>query len=166
MYGKGGAADTFCPSFDKAHVAALLQSRRELIRLEHTIGPMKRVIDLLLEDRSVFKDPAFFRDVDDSANAILIDVKTCRDMIDEISEGFQHHHDRRMNDVLYLLTLVTTCVLPMQLLAGIFGMNFTSETAPFGLQDPILRWEWGYVFFWALSLALCMIMSMLFKFII
>ena len=154
------------PNFDKTHVAALLQSKRELTRLEHTIEPMKKVIDLLLEDRSVFKDPAFFRDVDDSVNAILIDVKTCKDMIDEISDGFQHHHDRRMNDVLYLLTLVTTCVLPMQLLAGIFGMNFTSETAPLGIQDPILRWEWGYAFFWAASLILCVIMSMSFKFII
>eukprot|EP00946_MAST-07B_sp_MAST-7B-sp1_P003067 g3067.t1 len=153
-------------NFDKAHVAALLQVRRELTRLEHTLHPMKKVIDLLLEDRTAFEDPTFFRDVDDAASAILIELTGCREMVDEISEGFQRHHDRRMNDVLYLLTLVTTCIVPVQLLTGVFGMNFASETAPLGMQDPILRWEWGYVFFWLLSLASMAAMSILFKYLL
>jgi hypothetical protein len=153
-------------NFEKAHVTALLQIRRELTRLEHTLHPMKKVIDCLLEDRSAFKDPTFFRDIDDEANAILIELKSCRGMVDEISEGFQRHHDRRMNDVLYLLTLVTTCIVPIQLLTGVFGMNFASETEPLGMQDPLLRWEWGYVFFWVLSLASMVVMSMLFKYLL
>ena len=57
-------------------------------------------------------------------------------MVDEISEGFQRHHDRRMNDVLYLLTLVTTRIVPVQLLTGVFGMNFARKPHA-GMQDPI-----------------------------
>ena len=144
----------------------MLQVRRELTRLEHTLHPMKKVIDLLLEDRTAFKDPTFFRDIDDAANAILIELKSCRDMVDEISEGFQRHHDRRMNDVLYLLTLVTTCIMPVQLLTGVFGMNFASGTEPLGLQDPLLRWEYGYVFFWLLSLVSMAAMSISFKYLL
>ena len=64
-----------------------------------------------------------------------------------------------MNDVLYLLTLVTA--LADQLLTA--GMNFASETAPLGMQD--LRWEWGYVF-WLLSLASMAAMSILFKYLL
>ena len=60
--------------------------------------------------------------------------------------------DRRMNDILYVLTMVTTVIVPMQTLTGIYGMNFVdSENNP---TMPELTWKWGYTYFWVLSITL------------
>ena len=54
-----------------------------------------------------------------------------------------------MNDTLYFLTLVTTCIIPMQTLTGLYGMNFVK---PDGTPNmPELTWEHGYEGFWVMS---------------
>ena len=51
------------------------------------------------------------------------------------------HQDQRMNDTLYFLTLVTTAIIPMQVLTGLYGMNFVdSEGSP---TMPELTWKYG-----------------------
>ena len=82
---------------------------------------------------------------------ILFEIDTGTELAIELNESFIHYHDRRMNDVLYILTIVTTCVIPTQLFTGVFGMNFASNKNEYGLQDPILRMENGYWFFWLFS---------------
>lgn len=48
-----------------------------------------------------------------------------------------------MNSTLYTLTAATISIMPMQLLTGIWGMNFDNM--------PELRWEYGYLMFWMLA---------------
>jgi len=46
-----------------------------------------------------------------------------------------------MNEILYILTFTTICILPMQTMTGLFGMNFVdAEGLPL---DPMLTWKNG-----------------------
>ena len=83
----------------------------------------------------------------------LLRVRT-RDVIEHI-ERVMHHVRRleqsaesaiqihfsaqgqRTNDVMRLLTVLTAVFLPLNLMAGIFGMNFDNM--------PLLHWHWGFV---------------------
>lgn len=59
----------------------------------------------------------------------------------------------RQQDVLYILTLTTVCIMPLQFLSGLFGMNFVNDDGSPG--DPLLRYGWkGYAFFWFLGISL------------
>lgn len=49
-------------------------------------------------------------------------------------------------DVLYVLTFVTILLAPLQILTGLYGMNFD--------YIPELHWENGYAYFWSLALSL------------
>ena len=49
----------------------------------------------------------------------------------------------RTNDVMKVLTVVTTVFTPLTFIAGVYGMNFEPEAGP--LSMPELRWRWGYV---------------------
>lgn len=86
--------------------------------------------------------------------ATLIDST---DQMDKEAESYLHtctsienfyasFQDSRMNKTLFTLTTATICLLPLQCLSGIWGMNFT--------EMPELEWEYGYVMFWCIALSL------------
>lgn len=50
----------------------------------------------------------------------------------------------RLNDIMKVLTLVSTVFIPMTFIAGVYGMNFA--------HMPELAWPWGYAFAWSLML--------------
>ncbi|CAE7409329.1 corA [Symbiodinium natans] len=54
----------------------------------------------------------------------------------------------RLNNILFVLTLVTTIFCPAQFLCGVYGMNFVDEAGRPAI--PELLWTNGYLYFWLL----------------
>ena len=54
----------------------------------------------------------------------------------QVRELFQAELDIRQNRIMKILTIVTTVFLPLSLVAGWYGMNFTGM--------PELEWDYGY----------------------
>jgi magnesium transporter len=48
----------------------------------------------------------------------------------------------RMNEVVKTLTLISTVMLPLTFIAGVYGMNFKGEKSD--LNMPELEWYYGY----------------------
>ena len=59
-----------------------------------------------------------------------------REYASQISSEYQAQVDITQNRVMKLLTIVTTIFLPLSLIAGWYGMNFTNM--------PELHWALGY----------------------
>ena len=57
----------------------------------------------------------------------------------------------KQNQVLFTLTFVTIVIAPLQLLTGVYGMNFAII--------PELEWEYGYIYFWSLSIFLMTVVA-------
>ena len=49
----------------------------------------------------------------------------------------------KMNEVMKVLTVISTIFIPLTFLAGIYGMNFDPDSSPTNM--PELRWPWGYL---------------------
>jgi magnesium transporter len=47
-----------------------------------------------------------------------------------------------MNEVMKLLTVISSVFIPLTFIAGVYGMNFNTEKSPFNM--PELEWYWGY----------------------
>jgi magnesium transporter len=47
-----------------------------------------------------------------------------------------------MNEVMKVLTIITTIFVPPTLIAGIYGMNFRGDLSPYNM--PELKWYYGY----------------------
>ena len=67
----------------------------------------------------------------------------------QIRELFQAEIDIRQNRIMKILTLVTTIFLPLTLVAGWYGMNFSNM--------PELSWKYGYPAVIVISLVIVMI---------
>lgn len=63
-----------------------------------------------------------------------------------IENFYASFQDSRMNKTLFTLTTATICLLPLQCLTGIWGMNFS--------EMPELEWKHGYLMFWCIALSL------------
>ncbi|GBF51983.1 magnesium and cobalt transport protein [Leptospira ryugenii] len=113
--------------------------RGYLQNLKKGINQNKEVLeDVEKIKSSFFSDDAdaFFRDVRDHSIRILELVDS---NIESISSALEAHlaiSTRKTNEIMKILTLMTAIMLPMSLIAGIFGMNFSNI--------PSLDWEYGY----------------------
>ena len=74
------------------------------------------------------------------------DMEIMREYAMEICEIYQSQISIRQNDIMKVLTIVTTIFLPLSLLAGWYGMNFT--------YMPELSWKYGYPMVICLSIGI------------
>ena len=57
----------------------------------------------------------------------------------------------RMNDVMKVLTVMSTLFIPLSFVVGLYGMNFNTESAT---NMPELGWRFGYLYVWGLMLCI------------
>jgi magnesium transporter len=62
--------------------------------------------------------------------------------VTSLLEAHLSMQSNRLNEVMKRLTIMSTIMLPLSVIAGIYGMNFE--------HMPELKWVWGYPFALAL----------------
>lgn len=73
----------------------------------------------------------------------------------QVQEVYQSEIGIRQNDVMKMLTIVTTIFLPLSLIAGWYGMNFS--------HMPELSWKYSYPAVIGISAAVVVISLIIFK---
>ena len=69
-----------------------------------------------------------------------------------ILEESEHVKDDERNESLKIFTAVTTVFVPLQFLAGVYGMNFADAA---GISPiPWMHDKFGYFYFWMSCLAI------------
>jgi magnesium transporter len=53
-----------------------------------------------------------------------------------------------MNEIMKVLTVISTVFMPLSFIAGVYGMNFNTEVSQWNM--PELNWRLGYPFSLAL----------------
>ena len=97
-----------------------------------------------------------WRELYDDHTFIHDDIKRIHASVADMRAFYQQQSGDQMNRVLFALTLVTTVVLPAQVLSGVWGMNF--QQGMWELEQP-----WGYgVMYWGLSIVLGVAVALLF----
>lgn len=113
--------------------------KNEIIHLRRTIGPQADVISLLARGDYLQVTPAnaiYFRNIYDSLIRINDIVGTSRDIITGAMEAYVSVVSNRLNEIMKTLTVISTIVMPLTLIASIYGMNFK--------HMPELEHRFGY----------------------
>lgn len=139
----------------------LLRCKVELDWLQRKVRPMIRVVRHLIHDRTI--DPEvtrYIEDVEDHLDTFLEEISRSVGVCDSLRDQVRSHRERQQQRVLYVLALVTTMFLPMQVLTGMYGMNFQDadgNPAVPGLGQ--LTEDRGAYLFWGLGVIM---MSLIF----
>ena len=134
---------------DRKILNQLHHLKREMIFLRKAVWPMRELINNFQRSESKLIDKTtgiYLRDVHDHAIRIIDTVETFRDLLSGMMDIYLSSVSNKMNEVMKVLTIISTIFIPVTFIAGVYGMNFD--------HMPELRSKWGYAGVWAIMLAL------------
>jgi magnesium transporter len=121
----------------------MLRLKREIILLRKTLIYEREVLVRLARGEFALVDEremAYYRNVYDHLVRFTELIESSREMAADILQTYLASTSNRLNQIMKVLTMISTIVLPMTLIAGVYGMNFDKSAWPdFGST-------WGFQF--------------------
>lgn len=125
------------PSTKTLHTVHRL--KRELIFLRRAVWPMRETANSLLRDESDLvsnETRLYLRDLYDHTVHVMDTVETLRDIVAGMLDVYLSSVSNKLNEVMKVLTVMSSVFIPLTFLAGVYGMNFQ--------YMPELHWRYGY----------------------
>jgi magnesium transporter len=119
--------------------------KRELTILRKSLWPMRDVIAELQRGEHVLVSDytrTYLRDVYQHCVQIIDIIETFRELAASLTDLSLSMASNRMNEVMKVLTMMSSIFIPITFLAGVYGMNFD--------YLPELHWQYSYASFWLL----------------
>jgi magnesium transporter len=113
--------------------------RRKVLLLRRSIRPLREVINNLMKlESSLIEDDTrlFLRDLNDHIIQIIESMETFRDMLAGLFDMYLSSSGNKMNEIMKVLTIISTIFIPLSFIAGLYGMNFK--------KMPELEFSFGY----------------------
>ena len=113
-------------------IADLTTMRSELARVRRIVQPQREALDVLRRTTSPLISPAGqrrFADVFDLASRTAHGFDAARTALAEVLDAYRGAEARKATEVTKVLTVYAAIMLPLSLIAGIFGMNFANLPA-------------------------------------
>lgn len=93
--------------------------------------------------------------LDYKAMKMVDNVTLLRDYVSQVRETFAAERDMKTNELMKIFTVVTSIFLPLTLIVGWYGMNFTTM--------PELTWKYGYIYVITISIIVIISLIIFFK---
>ncbi len=132
----------------------LHECKRLLLQVRRASWPQREVLSALMRDdtgRVERETQIFLRDCYDHITQIIDIVESYRDLTSGLMDLYLSSVGARTNEIMRVLTVVSTIFIPLTFIAGVYGMNFDTDS-PFNM--PELKFKYGYIAFWCLALAM------------
>jgi magnesium transporter len=127
---------------DKIH-----RLRREILNLRRSVYPLRDVINKLERQEPPIVQPdtgIFIRDLYDHTIQVIETIEVFRDMVAGLLDLYMNSINRKMNEIMKVLTIIATIFIPLTFIVGVYGMNFD--------HMPELHWPIGYPLIWLIML--------------
>ena len=124
--------------------------KRELLLLRRAAWPERDVIGAMQREESDVIRPetqVFLRDCYDHTIQVIDMIETYRELASGMLDVYLSSVSNRMNEIMKVLTIISTIFIPLNFIAGVYGMNFHTDKP---MNMPELSWPFGY--FYALGL--------------
>ncbi|HET6574755.1 MAG TPA: magnesium/cobalt transporter CorA [Fimbriiglobus sp.] len=121
----------------------LLRMKRQVSYLRKTLILEREVLARLTRgefDLIEARETAYYRNVYDHLVRYTELIESAREMVSDLTQSHLAAVSNRLNEIMKVLTMISTVVLPMTLIAGVYGMNFEANVW------PDYKSSWGFPF--------------------
>ncbi len=133
---------------------SIQQMKKEFIFLRKSVWPLREVMSSLERSGSDLISPSlliYFRDIYDHSIHAIDSIETMREMLSGMLDIYLSSISNRLNEVMKVLTIISTIFIPLTFIAGVYGMNFKNM--------PEIEMYYGY--YACLGLMGCIVITML-----
>lgn len=138
--------------------------KRDLLVLRRLVWPLNEAIATLSrfgETDLTEETRLHLRDCHDHTQRIIELVETFRETCADLMDVNLTLLNNRTNDIMKVLTIISTIFMPLAFIASVYGMNFDPSVS--ALNMPELRWKWGYPFALGLMAATAGLLTFFFR---
>ena len=132
--------------------------KRELSLLRRIVWPMREVVDQLYREedgRMGEVTKPYLRDVYEHTIQVVEIIESYREMVSGLTDLYMSAVSNRMNEIMKVLTIMSSVFIPLTFVAGVYGMNFA--------YMPELTQRWAYPAIWGVFILLTVGMIFFFK---
>ncbi len=129
----------------RATVEKIYRLRRDLTVLRRAIWPQRAMVNQLVRDSGDLISSEVrlhLQDCYDHVVQVLDIVESYRELATSLMDVYLSSVSNRMNEVMKVLTVISTIFIPLSFVVGLYGMNFDPEVSRWNM--PELAWEYGY----------------------
>lgn len=119
--------------------------KRKLIELRKIVFPLKEIASHLERIATPLIDKSnhyYFSEIKDNCITVLEEIDDNKQILDGFSNLYFAVQGQRMNQVMKLLTVVSSIFIPLTFIVGVYGMNFE--------HMPELSMKYGYYICWGI----------------
>jgi magnesium transporter len=120
-------------------VGSLHEHKRTLTQIRRMVWPLRDVANLLLHEDPGLIQPetkVYLRDCYDHSVQLMDLVESYRDVLSGLTEVQISSIGLRTNEIMRVLTVISSVFIPLTFIAGVYGMNFA--------HMPELSHKYGY----------------------
>lgn len=133
--------------------------KKELIYLRKALYPLRDALSKVIKGESDFileENIPFYSDVYDHVVHLIDSLDAYQDLTSNLLDIHMNAMNNRMNEVMKVLTVISTIFIPLTFIVGVYGMNFDFM--------PELRWKYGYPSIWIVMLMVVLGMLSFFRY--
>jgi magnesium transporter len=141
----------------------LYEAKRLMLQLRRTAWPQREIFNTLIRDDSglIAKETQIFlRDCYDHTAQIIDILESYRDLTAGLMDVYLSSLGFRTNEIIRVLTVISSIFIPLTFFVGIYGMNFNTE---YPWNMPELNWPFGYLLCLPVMATIAIAMIVFFK---
>lgn len=134
----------------------IMSLKKEISKFKRNVMPIKEIltkisnVDYFDESMSIY-----LKDLHDHGTIIYESIEIMYNRSNDLIQLCHSSIGNNMNEIMRVLTTISTIFIPLSFLAGVYGMNFQ--------YMPELSWEYGYYFILILMFMVVIGMILFFK---
>lgn len=135
----GEIEDKFLTQHENFNIDEVYHLKRIVVRLGRVAYPMReamRTLGLLDHELLSGLDDVYLRDLNDHVLRAGDRVEHARVILQDLQDYHHMLQERKTNDIIRVLTVMSSIFIPLTFVVGIYGMNFDNM--------PELKTEYGY----------------------
>ena len=129
------------PSTDTLESIQLV--KKDLLYIKKCVFPLREALNTLIKiDTDLIEQQQirYLTDVYDHLMQVYENIESFRDLNAGLKDIYLSSLSNKMNQIMKLLTVISTIFIPLTFIVGLYGMNFTNM--------PEIEWKYGYLFVW------------------
>lgn len=131
---------------------------RKLIELRKIVFPLKEITSQLekMGNPLLQRDNHYyFSSLKDNCLTILEEIDANKQILEGLANLYYAVQGQRMNEIMKLLTIVSSIFIPLTFIVGVYGMNFE--------HMPELKLKYGYFIAWAIMALIAVLLLFYFR---